>query len=71
MTEDEIRSLESFARCLGVSFGWEETPRGLVAFAGEKGNSRFEGFQRFTDAVRFLSHVPSSEQGWRESGKLN
>lgn len=71
MTEEECRTLETFARCLGVSFNWTETSQGLVVFPGQRPDARFEGFHRYRDAVSFLSHVPSSEQGWRESGKLN
>ena len=70
MTEDECRSLESFARCLGVSFDWDFTSRGLVVFADRR-RGRFPGFDRYQDAVRYLVQTPSTEQGWRESGMLN
>lgn len=71
MTEEELNSLESFARCLGVCFEWAQTPKGYVVFPGQRNVERYRGFSEYTDAVRFLVHSPSTEQGWRESGKLN
>jgi hypothetical protein len=71
MTEDERNSLESFARCLGVAFEWTQTAKGYMVFPGERNIQRYRGFCEFWDAVRYLSSIPSTEQGWRESGKLN
>lgn len=71
VTEDERISLESFARCLGVPFEWTHTPKGYVVFPGQRNIERYRGYREFRDAMLFLVISPSTEQGWRESGKLN
>lgn len=71
MSRDECKSLESFARSLGVCFETQQTREGYIVFAGRPGNARYQGFEEFWDAMREVVLSPSTETGWRESGMLN
>lgn len=71
MTREELITIESFARCLGVSFESRKTPEGYRVFPGQENIERYRGFDEFRDAMLYIVLSPSSEKGWRESGKLN
>ena len=73
MIESERRSLESFARSLGVAFAWNTSPPTSDSFIIFPGGTRMDPgrtFQEYWDAMQFLILAPLPEQGQRNEETL-